>query len=179
MRKILKENITIVLILLAAFLIRIIGTNPGYPPYHPDEPMSYSSAMNMIINGNLDPKRYDYPAGVPLVHMVFYRIFFLPIALFKLFFPHPRVFFTALQIGPRFMDEFKVAIFGRGEYEALFFSRYVTAILGAGIVFLTYLLQPLRLVLSDLQKALVYQSQQDDKEYLILSQIYQFRVVLE
>lgn len=140
MGKIIRKNWMLITTLMVALIIRLLGTNPGYPPYHPDEPMSYSSAMNMIINGNLDPKRYDYPAGIPLVHMVFYRIFFLPIALFKLFFPHPRVFLTAIKIGNQFLAEFKEFIFGRGEFEALFFSRYVTAILGVGAVFLTYFL---------------------------------------
>jgi len=140
MRKLFKDNFFLFLVLLAALVIRVIGVNPGYPPYHPDEPMSYGSAIIMTVNGNLDSGRYDYPAGVPLVHWFFYRIFFLPIALFKLFFPHPRVFLTAIRIGGRFLAEFKEPIFGRGEYDALFFSRYVTAILGAGTVFLTYLL---------------------------------------
>ena len=63
--------------LLGALLIRLIGTNPGYPPIHPDEAMSYSSSVEMIINGDLNPQRFDYPAGVPILHMFIYRIFFL------------------------------------------------------------------------------------------------------
>ncbi len=42
------KNKLLVLILTAAFLIRFIGTNPGYNPYHSDEPAIYGSAIEMI-----------------------------------------------------------------------------------------------------------------------------------
>lgn len=140
LKNFLRKNILMIFILVSALIVRVIGLNPGYPPFHPDEPMSYGSAIIMTVKGNIDPGRYDYPAGVPLVHWFFYRIFLLPVALFRLFFLHPRVFLTALRIGNRFLEEFKGIIFGPGEYEALFFSRYITAVFGVSTVFLTYLL---------------------------------------
>lgn len=139
-KQLLRKNFVLIAILLAALFIRVIGVNPGYPPYHPDEPMSYGSAINMVTNGNLDPKRYDYPAGVPLIHWFLYRTFFLPVSLLKIFFPHPRVFLTALRIGNRFFAEFSEPIFGHREIKALFWSRYITAFLGTFCVFLTYLI---------------------------------------
>lgn len=135
-----KRNFFLIIILLAALLVRLVGTNPGFPPYHPDEAMSHSSAVEMIVRGDLDPQRYDYPAAIPLLHYFFFRTFFLPLALLKAFFPHPRVFLTALKIGPRFLNEFRVLIFGAREVQALFWSRYLHAFLGVGAVFLTYLL---------------------------------------
>jgi len=140
MKKLLKQNILLVVILLVALLLRLVGVNPGYPPIHPDEAMSYSSAVDMIINGDLNPRRFDYPAGVPLLHMLIYRIFFLPLALMKVFFPHPKVFWTALKIGSRFLAEFQQPIFGWRQNEALYWSRYLNALLGTGTVWLTYLL---------------------------------------
>jgi len=141
MKKIFENNWILLLILLAGFLVRLVGCNPGLQQgLYPDEVMSYGSATEMIINGDLNPRRYDYPAGVALLHMVVFRMVFLPLALFKLFFPHPRVFLTALKLGPKFLEEFRQLIFGWREIEALYWSRYFTALLGTGTVFLTYLL---------------------------------------
>jgi len=141
MKKLLKKNWPLLLILLAAFLVRIIGAKPGLQiGIYPDEDMSYGSASNMIIFGDLNPRRYDYPSGTALIHFIIFKTLFFPAALFKLFFPHPRVFFTALKLGSKFLQEFQQPIFGWRAIEALYWSRYITAFLGAGTVYLTYLL---------------------------------------
>lgn len=140
MKKLFKKNLWLVLILLIGLGIRLVGVYPGYPPIHPDESMSYSTAVEMIIRGDINPRRFDYPAGVPLLHMFIYRIFFLPLSLIKVFIPHPKVFLTALKIGPRFLDEFQQAIFGSRQNDALIWSRYINAFLGTGTVWLTFLL---------------------------------------
>lgn len=141
MKDFLKKNWLLLAILLAALLVRFIGCRPGLLlGQYPDEDVSYSSATNMIIFQDFNPRRWDYPSGTALLHLLIFRTIFLPIALFKLFFPHPRVFFTALRIGSKFLKEFQQPIFGWRAIEALYWSRYITAFLGTGVVFATYLL---------------------------------------
>jgi len=127
--------------LLAAFLIRVIGIVPGHPPDHPDEPMSYGSALEMVVHGDLNPRRFDYPAGVPLVHYLFFKTFPLPIALFTVVLIHPKVFLAAVRLGQeQFMNEYSVALFGKNGVTFLYWSRLLTAILGTASVYLVYLI---------------------------------------
>jgi MFS family permease len=56
-----------------------------------------------------------------------------------MFFPHPRVFLTAIKIGPRFLEEFREAIFGYREEKVLFFSRTISAFIGGLTIPLLYL----------------------------------------
>ena len=70
--------VSLLLILFAlAFIVRLRGVYPGWPTTHPDEGTSYSTAINMFYN-NADPGRVDYPAGMPLLHLVIYKTFILP-----------------------------------------------------------------------------------------------------
>ena len=67
------------IILIIAVILRFTGINPGYPPYHSDEGISYSAASSMIVNGNLDPLRYDYPVMTPLTNYISYQAIFIPV----------------------------------------------------------------------------------------------------
>lgn len=133
-----KENFFFISILLAAFLIRIIGIMPGHNIYHPDEPMSYSSAVDMLLHNDFNPRRFDYPSGVPLLHNLFYRLFILPVVSFQIFLSHPSSLITSVLDNSSFLMEFSERIFGSGWINALFWSRYFNAILGALSVFLIY-----------------------------------------
>jgi len=143
MEKLFKSshNRLILAVVAAAFLIRVIGLVPGHPPDHPDEPMSYGSALEMIVHGDLNPRRFDYPAGVPLVHYLFFKALPLPIALSNVLLTHPKVLFAALQLGKeQFMSEYSVALFGKNGITFLYWSRLLTAILGTASVYLVYLI---------------------------------------
>lgn len=133
-----RENFFLIAILLAALLIRIIGIMPGHNIYHPDEPMSYSSAVDMLLHNDLNPRRFDYPSGVPLLHNIFYRLFILPAVSFHVFLSNPSSLITAVLDNSSFLMEFNQAIFGSGWLNALFWSRYFNAILGVFSVFLIY-----------------------------------------
>jgi len=135
------KNKLLILILLAAFLIRVLGVYPGYPAgKHADEWMSYETVVEMLKNGDLKPRQYFYPSGVSLLHYFVYRAFILPPLLTKIFLFHPRMYLTAIKIGfPRFFKEFSVLIFGNGTVRAIYWSRYLNALLSTIIVFLVYL----------------------------------------
>lgn len=139
MGKIFRNNYILIGILIVALVIRIVGLVPGYSPYHPDEGIFSSSAIEMLINGNFNPGRFDYPAGVSLIYYFVYSQLILPVVLFKIFFQHPSYIIDFIEKGSRFFSDYNIEIFGNQGINALFWSRHITAVLGAFSVFITYL----------------------------------------
>lgn len=137
-KKFIKNNLIFITILVLALLIRTVGIMPGHNIYHPDEPMSYSSAVDMLLHNDFNPRRFDYPSGIPLLHNLFYRLFILPVVSFQIFLSHPSSLITAVLDNSSFLMEFNQSIFGSGWLNALFWSRYFNAILGVFSVFLIY-----------------------------------------
>jgi 4-amino-4-deoxy-L-arabinose transferase-like glycosyltransferase len=131
-------------ILLISIALRFVGISPGYPPYHSDEGISYSSAISMIKNKNLDPLRYDYPSLVPLTNYIFFENFFIPFSWMSYYarnlgniidgfvkLPLPEIELKRV---------FQLEILGEREVYALWWGRYTTAFIGVGVVVATYLL---------------------------------------
>lgn len=137
------KRLIIIVLILAAFL-RFSGTKPGYPPYHSDEGISYSAATSMIKNNNLDPLRYDYPAVVPLVNYIFYKFVFIPVSWVRFYVENfSRIadgFIKLPLVEKEYQRIFQAEILGEREINALFWGRYVTALFGVGVVFLSFLL---------------------------------------
>ena len=134
----------VVAIIALAFLLRVVGSNPGYPPYHSDEGISYSAAVSMIKNNNLDPLRYDYPAVVPLSNHIFFKLVFIPASWLKYFAIHTADIANGVITFP-LEDELRdrimqMEILGERERNALFWGRAVTAVFGTGSVLLVYLI---------------------------------------
>lgn len=131
-------------ILFIALCLRFIGTNPGYNKFHSDEGITYSSAVSMIKNGNLDPLRYDYPALVPLINYIFFKTIFIPLGWMRYFIEHvPQIIDGTVHIPLTKLESarvFQSFVLGEREINALFWGRYVTALLSVGNVFLTYFL---------------------------------------
>lgn len=136
--KFIKKNWVVISVLLVALIVRVIGVYPGFTVDHPDEPGSYITAINMFYNF-LMPGRFDYPAGMPFLHLLIYCIFILPFVFFKMFFLHPSAFFALFDLGFNFFSQYKESIFGVTSLNALYWSRYIAAIVGTGAVVLTYL----------------------------------------
>lgn len=133
-----KKNWIIALLILVALLVRVVGVYPGFTVDHPDEPGSYITAIHMFYNF-LMPGRFDYPAGMPLLHLLIYWIFIFPFVFFKIFFFHPDMVITLFNLGFDFFSQSKEAIFGVSGLNALYWSRYIAAVVGTGAVILTYL----------------------------------------
>lgn len=127
-------------IFILALFVRIVGTNPGHWEYHPDEPTSYDAAASMIINHDINPRRFDYPAAFPIIHMVAYNSFFVPMRLTSLLFEKPTIVISAFLQLDKFPGNIADDLFGKRGIDALFWSRYVTAILGALTIFALYYL---------------------------------------
>lgn len=140
----MKENKYLLLILLAAALLRFGGTNPGYSPYHSDEPAIYGSALEMVKKSTLDPGRYDYPALAMLINAFLYKFFLIPINWIWYYLVHFGDLIDGIITLPPVPAEldrvFNLHIIGERGIKALFWGRYITAAFSLGSVFLTYIL---------------------------------------
>ncbi|MEK7100456.1 MAG: glycosyltransferase family 39 protein [Patescibacteria group bacterium] len=138
------NSIIFVIILIIAVLLRFIGINPGYPPYHSDDGITYSSATSMIVNGNLDPLRYDYPIMTPLTNYIVYQGFFIPIEwskfLIRNYLNYPTGYLEIPKDNTKFHDFFYRVVLGDRWINALFWGRYVTALVGVLVVLITFLI---------------------------------------
>lgn len=139
MKKIIKDNYVLIFILILALAVRIIGLIPGYNMNHPDEGIFSTSAIDMVINGDFNPRRFDYPSGVSLIYYLIYSQIILPVVLFKVTLSDPKLIFDILGSGGSFFNSHRVLIFGNRDIYALFWSRHITAVLGTLSVFVTYL----------------------------------------
>lgn len=147
MKKIISlvtKNKVLTSILIVAALLRFIGTNPGYNQYHADEGISYSAAVSMIKNNNLDPLRYDYPALVPDINYIFFRTIFIPLNWAKYYLTHiPDIIDGIVHIPIASLEEktlFQTYVLGERNIHALHWGRYVTAFFSFLDVLLVYLL---------------------------------------
>ena len=127
--KSILKNKVLTLILVLAVLLRFIGIYPGYHPYHSDEGMSYSSAMEMIRNLNVDPGRYDYPSLVPIIHAISYVFLFIPVFLVKSFIFSPDDLPTK---GRNIIEIWQQVVIQNQQTDVLFWGRYITAAFGVG-----------------------------------------------
>lgn len=135
-------EVLLFIIILIAGILRFTGINYSYPPYHPDEGITYSSALEMIKNSNLDPLRYDYPSLVPLVNAFFFKVFFIPLSWIKYYVSNLGPILEGMVKLPLGTDVynriFLFNIVGVREINALRWGRLITALTGVGIVFLVY-----------------------------------------
>lgn len=132
----IRQNKALTLILIIAALLRFIGVYPGYHPYHSDEGMSYSSAMEMIRNLSIDPGRYDYPSLIPLIHAIAYILLFIPVFIIKSLLFNPEDLPTK---GKNVIELWQQVVLQNQQTHVLFWGRYITAAFGVGVVFLVYL----------------------------------------
>lgn len=128
-----KDSIILFILFVSAFALRVYGIYPGFPNVHPDEGASYHTTVNMFYN-YLGPNRFDYPAGVPFLNLLFYIAFFIPPIVLQLLLRDP----FALLSGPDFFIQNKETIFGPWNLHALYWTRGITALFGAGSVVLVY-----------------------------------------
>lgn len=141
MKKYFFKNWLIILILLSGLLVRVIGIKPGFTLDHPDEAAAtYGTALEMIAHGDINPRRYDYPATVPLIHNFIYRVFFIPLALIKAYVNNPHLILISFKNNRYFFRDFQKQIFGINNIDAYYWSRYISALFGVGAVWMTYLL---------------------------------------
>lgn len=131
-----KYSIELIIFFLA-LVLRYVGIVPGYPPIHPDEGTSYSTAIYMLGHA-YKPDRFDYPAGMALIHAVVYKSIFLPIQLFRFFATQPEMIFSYLKLDEQAINRSYDFLFGNRQVYAMFWSRYIAATFGLMAVVLLY-----------------------------------------
>lgn len=139
-----KTNLILFSIVLLGGIVRFMGVNPGFNQFHSDEGISYSAAVSMIKDGNLDPLRYDYPALVPEINYLAFKGFFIPISWGKYYLSHLPRMLDGLEAFIPQKDEYKRIfqhdILGDREVHALFWGRYTTAFISTLSIVLVFLL---------------------------------------
>lgn len=142
------HNILFVLLILLACSLRLIGVYPGFPPYHPDEGMSYAQGISIITERNLNANGYNlhlaYPSLIPIINAFFFKIFFIPLSWAKYFIVHVPDIMDGLLKYPfteeNYLRIFQSEILGNREVNVVTWGRTIAAFFGIGIVFLTYTL---------------------------------------
>ncbi|OGG24509.1 hypothetical protein A3A79_04980 [Candidatus Gottesmanbacteria bacterium RIFCSPLOWO2_01_FULL_43_11b] len=127
----------VIIIMIIALVVRFVGIKPGFPPLHADEPTSYSTAIYMNLH-NFEPDYFFYGAGMPLIHAILYRTIIIPIRLIDLFIRQPQSLVSFISTSTDFFVRYGVAIFGRREVYAMFWSRAIAALFGSATVLLVY-----------------------------------------
>lgn len=125
------------IVFLLAIVLRYVGLVPGFPPIHPDEGTSYSTAIYMLGHA-YKPDRFDYPAGMALIHAVVYKSIFLPIQLLRLFATQPEMIFSYLKLDEQAINRSYDFLFGNRQVYAMFWSRSIAATFGLAAVVLLY-----------------------------------------
>jgi len=140
----IKTNKLIVFILLMASALRLTGIKPGYNQYHSDEPVIYEGAVNMIKNKNLFPGYYYYGSVPITINSLIFRTVFIPLGWLNYYSENIFKIIDGkihLPIAPLEAKRIlQVEIFGEREINAIFWSRFITALFGIGCVYLLYLL---------------------------------------
>lgn len=75
---ILREKLITAIFILGLFL-RLLGTFPGYPLTHPDEPTIQTSSVRMVFELNFRPIAYYYGQLLPLLYAISYILIFIPL----------------------------------------------------------------------------------------------------
>lgn len=132
-------SLSVAAVFVLGFIIRIIGIYPGYPPNHPDEPITYLTAIQMVLNKELDPfsfasYKFQYPGLLVYLDAFLFASFFIPLSLLNLLFRDPSFIIDNLV---RF-DQVVLHAVGPGWINAIFWGRYVAAVLGFLSVPLVY-----------------------------------------
>src|SRR3989344_2748922 len=140
-KKLLSDrfSLLVLLVFLFAFFIRVIGIYPGHPANHPDEPITYLTAIQMVLERNLDPfsfssYKFQYPGFLIYLDVLLFTVLFIPIGLLITAFSNPSFFLNYLGQ----FDELIRHVVGPGWINAVFWGRYVVAVLGFFGVVLTY-----------------------------------------
>lgn len=118
-----------------ALWIRFLGVYPGYPPNHPDEPTVYGSVSRIILHGDFKPVLYSYGGLLSQLYAFCVALLFLPLSFFREIILN---FSALLDRGLiSFIDNFRHSQLISG-YNFLYWSRYLTSILGAFTTIIIY-----------------------------------------
>lgn len=137
---IFRKHKLITAIFLLGIFLRLLGTYPGYPLTHPDEPTIATPSIRMVFEGNFKPQNYYYGSLLSLMYAGTYIVFFIPLSFIFILPLTPPNFLAGGPLG--FFDYLQR---GQPLHEQSFWSinywaRYDSAVLSSFTVLATYLL---------------------------------------
>jgi hypothetical protein len=146
--KTIKGNFFLIAALAIGFVLRILSTHPGYL-YAGDEIMA-NQAIYMLLNKTLGFSAYwvmGYPPLVAWIMLFFFIVFFIPGTWIIHIISHFQDFVslfgglyqTSGSIVLNLNNIFKLEILGKDNINALYWGRYLTALFGTSVIYLTYL----------------------------------------
>ena len=84
--KIRSDILIVGFIILAGFILRMIGISHGLPGiYHPDEPIVVSRAADLVLNGEWNPKFFHWPSLLIYTLALEYEIAYLAGRILRIF----------------------------------------------------------------------------------------------
>lgn len=142
------HSILFFLVIFLAIFLRFKGIYPSFPPYHPDEGMSYEQGIYIIKEGTIDAHGYSlalaYPSLIPIINALAFKFFFIPISWDNFFLSNATRIFDGLIKFPLTSADynriFRINILGPREIYVLTWGRMVAAGFGVGVVILIYFL---------------------------------------
>jgi hypothetical protein len=138
-----RKHWLLLLVVLIGAIVRLVGIYPGFNAYHSDEPIFYGYTVDMVVNKTLDPIAYCYGSLVQLMHYISYRVFFIPISWLSYYFRHyDDLLLGLIHLPMTVVDSKRVfweEIVGIRGVNALYWSRYITAVFSLGTIPVIYL----------------------------------------
>lgn len=135
--KLTSSSYLLIGIFLIAIALRLWGVYPGYPLLHPDEPTIYSSVKEIVMFGNFKPVLYSYGMFLSELYAFSIVIFFIPVTFLKELLFNLKIVYEQGFFG--FLDYFNYSQLSTGS-NFMYWSRYLTAILGSLTVIIAYIL---------------------------------------
>ena len=119
---------------LLAVALRLVGTYPGYPLIHPDEPVIANATRKIVLHLDFNPENYIYGSLLSIIYAVVDWTFFIPFFfIWKFIFK----FQYLLDYGPsNFLHDFFVTL--QQHVYISYWARYETAVLSSFIVVVVY-----------------------------------------
>lgn len=139
-----KKNYLLVGITIFAILLRLLGTNPGYPQIHSDEPSLQEATRILVLYRNYDPQNYYYGSLLPIIYATGIIFFFIPVFFIQLSITQNHIYGERGVFG--FIDYFFQKLILGGQYFDTFFNifpywtRYETAIVSGATTIVIYLI---------------------------------------
>lgn len=125
----------IIIIFLIALFLRLLGVYPGFPPNHPDEPTIYGSVKQLFLYGEFKPVLYSYGGLLYELYSLVIFVLLIPFSFLIFFFSHLNE--IALKGIFGFVESYRHSQLLSG-LNFLYWSRYLTSVLGALTVIVIY-----------------------------------------
>ncbi|MBI2443227.1 MAG: phospholipid carrier-dependent glycosyltransferase [Candidatus Levybacteria bacterium] len=140
----LWKNKLLSVIMIIGLFLRLLGTNPGYPQIHSDEPSIQEATRILVMYHKYDPQNYYYGSLLSIIYAFFILVVGIPLFFFLVltkdwhimvergFFGFLDYFFNIVANGSNYFDTF---------YNFFpYWTRYETAILSSFASIVVYLL---------------------------------------